>query len=59
MPWDGTGDAHWKRDGHAVTFRFTTLDYRAGFLNEATRLLPGGIFEVVRERSDDAGLLHA
>ena len=59
MPWDGASDQIWKRDGHAVTFRFTTLDYRAGFVREARRLLPAALFEVVGERDDGTGVLHA
>ncbi len=54
MQWADTSDQHWNRDGHAVTFRFTTAGYREAFLTEARRLLPDGTFEVVGKRGDDA-----
>ncbi|MBI4936797.1 MAG: hypothetical protein HY846_01005 [Nitrosomonadales bacterium] len=34
IPWGGTKDVDWKWDGHSVTFRFTTPEYRAGFLTK-------------------------
>lgn len=49
IPWGGTKDADWKRDGHSVTFRFTTPEYRAGFLAEAKRLLPLALWSVVAQ----------
>jgi hypothetical protein len=54
MPWSATGDDDWQRDDQAVTFRFTTPDYRAGFRREATRLLPTMSFEIVRESDEDS-----
>lgn len=53
IPWGGTKDADWRRDSNTVTFRFTSGDYRAGFLSEAERLLPGGTWSVVASRDDD------
>ena len=53
IPWGGTKDQDWKRDGHSVTFRFTTPEYRLGFVAEARRLLPVSLWSVVRESDDD------
>ena len=53
IPWGGTKDQDWKRDGHAVTFRFTTPEYRSGFIAEARRLLPQALWSVVRESNND------
>jgi len=53
IPWGGTKDQDWKRDSHTVTFRFTTTEYRSGFVVEARRLLPQGLWSVVRESNND------
>ena len=53
IPWGGTKDQDWKRDGHSVTFRFTTPEYKLGFVAEARRLLPVSLWSVVRESDDD------
>jgi len=53
IPWGGTKDADWRRDGHCVTFRFSSQPYRDGFLLEVRRLLPAGIWSVVGTRDDD------
>ncbi len=53
IPWGGTKDEDWKRGGSCVTFRFTTADYRAGFLAEAARLLPKELWSVVRQNDND------
>ena len=53
IPWGGTKDQDWKRDGHSVTFRFTTPAFRNGFLTEAKRLLPQGLWSVVRQSDND------
>ena len=53
IPWGGTKDQDWKRDGHSVTFRFTTPEYRVGFVAEARRLLPVSLWSVVRESDND------
>jgi hypothetical protein len=49
----GTKDQDWKRDGHAVTFRFTSSEYRAGFMAEVRRLLPDALWSKIRESDDD------
>jgi hypothetical protein len=52
IAWGGTGRKEWARDAHQVTFRFTTPEFRAAFLQEATRLLHDR-WSVVRENNDD------
>lgn len=42
ITWGGTKESAWAQDGHVVTFRFTSPDYRQTFLAEAKRLLPAG-----------------
>ena len=42
IPWGGTKETHWRRHNSHATFYFTSPAYRAGFLQEATRLLPQG-----------------
>ena len=53
IPWGGTKDSDWKRDGSCVTFRFTTPEYREGFLAEAKRILPEHLWSVVRQGDAD------
>ncbi len=53
IPWGGTKDDDWKRDQSKVTFRFTTPEYRSGFVAEATRLLPYALWAVVNQSDDD------
>ena len=53
IPWGGTKDQDWKRDERTVTFRFTTPAFRSGFLTEAQRLLPQGLWSVVRQSDND------
>ena len=53
IPWGGTKDQDWKRDGHSVTFRFTTPAFRSAFLTEAKRLLPQGLWSIVRQSDND------
>ena len=53
IPWGGTKEKDWKRDGHTVTFHFTSPDYRAGFLSEIRRLLPAPLWAVERESNND------
>src|SRR5260221_10463393 len=48
IPWGGTNDADWERDGNQVTFRFTSAAYRQGFLDVAGRVLRPGLWHEVR-----------
>jgi hypothetical protein len=55
IPWGGTKDADWERDGGQVTFRFTSPTYRQGFIEVAERVLRTGLWrEVGRSDSDPA-----
>jgi hypothetical protein len=53
IPWGGTKDEDWERDQHKVTFRFSTPEYRIGFLAEARRLLPTTLWSVARQSDQD------
>lgn len=53
VPWGGTKDSDWKRDRSCVTFRFTTPDYREGFLAQGKRLLPKHLWSAVRKSDND------
>lgn len=53
IPWGGTKDEDWKRDGSCVTFRFTAADYRAGYLLEIKRLLPQHLWSIVGQSDND------
>ena len=53
IPWGGTKEPDWKRDGHSVTFRFTTPDYRSGFVAEAKRLLPISLWSVIAQSDNN------
>ena len=53
IPWGGTKDQNWNCDGHTVTFRFITPEYRSGFVVECQRLLPDALWSVVRENNHD------
>jgi hypothetical protein len=53
IPWGGTKDADWKRDGHSVTFQFSKPEYRIGFLAETKRLLPPNLWTEVAQSDND------
>jgi hypothetical protein len=53
IPWGGTKDADWERDGHEVTFRFTSAAYRQGFVRQAERVLQAGLLREVRRSDSD------
>jgi hypothetical protein len=53
IPWGGTKDKDWKRDNHQVTFRFSTIDYRNGFINELNRLLPKSLWQEIGTNDND------
>ena len=55
IPWGNTKGRDWERDNHQVTFRFTTPEYREGFVSEVKRLLPKGLWkEIARSNNDPA-----
>lgn len=53
IPWGNTKDSDWQRDNHRVTFRFTSPEYREGFLSEVKRLLPQDLWFEYERRDDD------
>lgn len=53
IPWGGTKDDKWRRAGNRVTFRFTSPNYRNGFISEAERLLPVDLWAVVSQSDTD------
>ena len=53
IPWGGTKDHDWKRDGRRVTFHFGTPEYRSGFIAEAKRLLPQSLWSIVDQDDND------
>ena len=53
IPWGGTKDKDWKRDHHCATFRFSTSEYRDGFISEVQRLLPQSMWKRVGTSDDD------
>lgn len=53
IPAYGATDQAWSQEDHTLSFRFTTLGYRSGFLDQATRLLPSALFEVVGQHDND------
>jgi hypothetical protein len=53
IPWGGTTEQNWIHDGHTVTFRFTTPEFRVGFVAEGRRLLPEKLWTIVQENDND------
>lgn len=53
IPWGGTKDVDWKHNKNCVTFRFSSSEYRAYFVNELQRLLPRELWVEVGQRDDD------
>lgn len=51
IPWGGTKDDDWERDGREVTFRFTEPAFRLGFVRTCERVIKPGLWKEVR-RSD-------
>ncbi len=53
IPWGGTKDADWERDGHEVTFRFTSAAFCHEFIDVAGRVLRPGLWREVRRSDSD------
>jgi len=53
ITWGGTTKEEWERSGRMVTFRFSNPSYRAGFTQEAIRILPNGSWSKVRQSDND------
>ncbi|MBI2704033.1 MAG: hypothetical protein HYX32_01895 [Actinobacteria bacterium] len=56
IPWGGTKEAAWRKNGHVATFRFTSPEYRETFLEEATRLLPADPWSEVGSSDNDPAM---
>ena len=52
IPWGGTKDKDWRNDDYCVTFRFSTVEYRHGFIKEVERLLPKDLL-IIKETNDN------
>jgi hypothetical protein len=48
----GTGDSRWRTSGGQLTLRFTSPEFRARFILEASRLLPGH-WQMVAKNDND------
>ncbi len=53
IPWRGTKDKDWQRDGKKVTFRFNKRDYRDGFIAVIEQVLRPNLCNVTTTRDDD------
>jgi hypothetical protein len=53
IAWGGTTDKAWKEAGNAVTFRFTDPKFRQCLLDEARRLLPTDLWNVISQSDND------
>lgn len=49
IPWGGTKKQDWLRNRHSVTFHFSSPEYRKIFTDEASRLLPTVLWEIIDE----------
>ena len=53
ITWGNTKDSDWNAANHKVTFRFTTPEYREGFLFEVNRILPSNLWEESKRSDND------
>ncbi len=53
ITWGNTKDADWQASNHRVTFRFTSPEYREGYLLELQRLLPNQLWKEVGRSDND------
>jgi hypothetical protein len=53
ITWGNTKDADWTAANHRVTFRFTSPEYREGYLSELKRLLPNQLWKEVGRSDND------
>jgi hypothetical protein len=55
IPYGNTKERDWLKANNCVTFRFSSPNYRDGFINESNRLLPKDLWsEVSRSDADQA-----
>ena len=53
ITWGNTKDSDWIAAKNRVTFRFTSPEYREGFLSEIKRLLPEGLWKEFGRSDND------
>lgn len=53
ITWGNTKESDWKAANHRVIFRFTTPEYREGYLSELKRLLPSDLWKEFRRSDND------
>ena len=53
IAWANTKDEDWQRANHYVTFRFTSPEFRKGFLSETKRLLPDSLWRESSQSDND------
>lgn len=53
ITWGGTSKKNWLHNHNRVTFHFSRPEYRNTFRNEASRLMPRMLWQVVSESDDD------
>lgn len=53
IPWGNTKDSDWKAANHRVTFRFTSPEYREGYLSEIKRIIPSGLWKEFGRSDND------
>lgn len=53
ITWGNTKDSDWKAANHRVTFRFTSPEYREGYLSEIKRLLPTELWKEFGRSDND------
>jgi hypothetical protein len=53
ITWGNTKDSDWIKTNHCVTFRFSSSEYREGFVSEITRLLPKALWKEYGRNDND------
>jgi hypothetical protein len=53
IPWGGTKDAQWIRDGHRITLRFSSAEFRDDFISQLQRLLPLNLWSFFSQSDED------
>jgi len=53
IAWGNTKDSDWEKHNKRVTFRFTSKEYRGGFLSEVERLLPNNLWTEYAQSDND------
>jgi hypothetical protein len=53
ITWGNTKDSDWIAANHRVTFRFTSPEYREGYVSEIWRLLPSDLWKEFGRNDND------